>query len=80
MANNDSDCCAHSIRTLARRGPFRIDTCGCGHIHMHIGYTSITLDKRSAETVQELLAVAMHIQHQENHMLANLVTRNEDLN
>ncbi len=50
----------HRATTLASRGSFRIDGCPCGHLQMHIGYTSITLSPDSAEVVAELLAMAVH--------------------
>lgn len=60
MSQKFGDGLHHGLRNLVQRGNFRVDHCLCGHLHLHIGYTALTLDQRSARVISEMLAVALH--------------------
>jgi hypothetical protein len=60
MGHKFDDGFHHGLENLVQRGNFRVDHCLCGHLHLHIGYTALTLDQRSARIISEMLAVALH--------------------
>jgi hypothetical protein len=58
MTTDDSHSDTRSRTTLVANGPFRVETCGCGTLHISIGAVTIRLPPSAFESLATTLMQA----------------------